>query len=155
MTFAPTSFKPALLPTHARALVGTNHSVAIACSFRRDSSGLSITPYESRAQLVSPSRDPIGFSDGASLYRAYFAPQGLDPRGLTCRKVCCRFRLGWVIPEFETKQLDCDDGKSAADCCKAYGSKWYRLWATDSFYDGPCVRTDEPMLALAPTPFPS
>ena len=28
------------------------------------------------------SRDPIGYVDGMNLYRAYFVPQGVDPRGL-------------------------------------------------------------------------
>ena len=30
------------------------------------------------------SRDPLGFVDGMSLYRAYFVPGGLDPSGLDC-----------------------------------------------------------------------
>jgi len=46
------------------------------------------------------SRDPSGYRDGNSLVRAYFAPQNLDPTGLQCKRpVCCRFRLGWVIPQ--------------------------------------------------------
>ena len=41
-----------------------------------------------RARFYSPqlgrfiSRDPLGFVDGMSLYRAYFVPKGIDPFGL-------------------------------------------------------------------------
>ena len=44
--------------------------------------------YHYRARMYSAesgrfvSRDPIGYWDGASLYRAHFAPNGLDPSGL-------------------------------------------------------------------------
>jgi RHS repeat-associated protein len=43
-----------------------------------------------RARYYSPelgrfiSRDPLGFVDGMSLYRAYFVPGGMDPFGLDC-----------------------------------------------------------------------
>ena len=51
---------------------------------RHDDSGL----YFFRARYYSPdlgrfiSRDPLGFVDGMSLYRAYFAPGHVDPNGL-------------------------------------------------------------------------
>ncbi len=43
--------------------------------------------YEMRDRLESCSRDPIGYVDGASLYRAYFVPNGVDPTGMQ-----------WTIP---------------------------------------------------------
>ena len=45
--------------------------------------------YHYRARMYDPeagrfcSRDPIGYWDGSSLYRAYFAPNGVDPSGLS------------------------------------------------------------------------
>jgi RHS repeat-associated protein len=83
-------------------------------------------------------RDPIGFKDGPSLYRAYFGPSGTDPSGL--RKVCCKFRLGWLISEYTNKELDCAAGTNAGDCCSSYGSTWHRLWALEGSFDGPCNR---------------
>ena len=41
-----------------------------------------------RARYYSPqlgqfiSRDPLGYVDGMSQYRAYFVPNGMDPRGM-------------------------------------------------------------------------
>jgi RHS repeat-associated protein len=57
-----------------------------------------------RARWMSPlagrflGRDPIGYSDGLSLYSNYFAQSDTDPSGL--RKVCCKFRLGWLISKY-------------------------------------------------------
>jgi len=99
------------------------------------------------------SRDPIGYRDGNSLVRAYFAPQNLDPTGLQCKRpVCCRFRLGWVIPQYTTKELDCGDGQNASQCCDDYAQRWYRLWRTDAFFDGNCDRNNHPVLVLMPAP---
>lgn len=40
--------------------------------------------YEKCARLESCSRDPIGYVDGASLYRSYFGSYGVDPSGMAC-----------------------------------------------------------------------
>ncbi len=67
-------------------------------------SGLGI--YYFRARMYSPmmgrfvSRDPLGYVDGMSLYRAYFVPAGMDPLGfktisskITWRRYMFRFRV--------------------------------------------------------------
>ncbi len=43
------------------------------------------------------SKDPLGFVDGTSLYRAYFVPNGIDPTG-SCSCCCCPgdINLEWV-----------------------------------------------------------
>jgi hypothetical protein len=45
------------------------------------------TTYAGRLRLVSCSRDPIGYEDGCSLYRAYFVPRGTDSFGLAIDSV--------------------------------------------------------------------
>ena len=109
-----------------------------------------------RARWMSPSagrfltRDPIGFKGSRwNLYRNDFELDDMDPSGL--RKVCCEFRLGWTISDFITKELECDSGKSAGQCCKDYGSTWHRLWAVEGASDGPCKQSPEKcQLALVP-----
>jgi RHS repeat-associated protein len=109
-----------------------------------------------RARWMSPSagrfltRDPIGFKGSRwNLYRNDFELNDMDPSGL--RKVCCEFRLGWTISDFITKELECDSGKSAWQCCKDYGSTWHRLWAVEGASDGPCKQSPEKcQLALVP-----
>jgi RHS repeat-associated protein len=97
-----------------------------------------------RARWMSPlagrflGRDPIGFKDGASLYAVYFVQSDTDPSGL--RKICCKFRLGWVISQYTVKELDCDSGKGAEQCCQDYAYTWHRQWAVDEATDQPCVR---------------
>ena len=94
------------------------------------------------------SRDPIGYRGGENLYGNYFGLPLVDPSGNCPRDVCCRFRFGWTISQYTTKQLSCEEGKSAGECCSDYGSKWYRLWALDGFSDGPCEKRECPALAL-------
>jgi len=92
-----------------------------------------------RARWMSPSagrfltRDPIGFKGSRwNLYRN-------------------DFELGWTISDFITKELECDSGKSAGQCCKDYGSTWHRLWAFEGASDGPCKQSPEKcQLALVP-----
>ena len=43
-------------------------------------------------------RDPIGYVDGMNLYRAYFVPLGVDPKG-----------LNWLVEWNPTGDLECDE----------------------------------------------
>ncbi len=47
------------------------------------------------------SRDPIGYADGPSLGRAYFAPNGVDPTGTECRKYAYAAKT-WVESTAQT-----------------------------------------------------
>ena len=109
--------------------------------------------FESRGGLESFTRDPIGFEDGFNLYQDYFGQSDTDPSGF--RKVCCKFRYGWLISEYTNKEIDCGAGKSAAECCKTYGS-FPSLWAVEGSLDQPCHHKDPdpetpPMVCLVKT----
>ena len=45
------------------------------------------------------SRDPLGFVDGMSLYRAYFVPNDLDPSGLACQNENCEDAIRACLPK--------------------------------------------------------
>jgi RHS repeat-associated protein len=92
------------------------------------------------------SRDPIGYVEGMSQYRAYFVPGAMDPFGK--RKVCCKYRDGYVIHSRFAKEIDCEDGKSAGECCKSY-TNILRNWAVEDSYDGPCARRPNPTKTTA------
>ena len=65
------------------------------------------------------SRDPIGYVDRHSLYRAYFVPSRTDQSGLVC--IECTFRHSRVGSRIETVTTDCSGGDAdsggATDCC--------------------------------------
>ncbi len=61
------------------------------------------------------SRDPLGFVDGMSLYRAYFVPNGVDPSGMECKS---KARFGREISDDDgafTFYLEINGASS--DCC--------------------------------------
>ena len=78
-----------------------------------------------RARYYSPqlgqfiSRDPLGYVDGMSQYRAYFVPDGMDPSGKNCRAAC---ELMWQI-EFSacgfTSPWDLNPGRIACELAVA------------------------------------
>ena len=83
--------------------------------------------YYFRARIYSAqlgrflSRDPLGFVDGMSLYRAYFVPGGVDPMGLEkCwqEKQACVKGCGWIknIDMLKGCHKKCD--KRYSDCLK-------------------------------------
>ncbi len=102
-----------------------------------------------RARWMSPSagrflgRDPIGYVDGYNVYMQYFGLTDTDPSGL--RKVCCKFRYGYVVSQFTTKEVECAQGKTANDCCRDYGA-FPRLWAVEDSVDRPCKKSPNPVL---------
>jgi RHS repeat-associated protein len=104
-----------------------------------------IKQYHYRARMYDASlgrfcgRDPIGYRDGLSLSASFQGLSNMDPTGL--RKVCCNFKFGWVIPEYETKELDCHASKSAAECCDDYGA-FPRWWTTTNSANRPCKRPE-------------
>ncbi len=83
VTFADSSTSFAFVARHARgqsrrSINSSNHQTA-----HRDSCESSNECHATWIRLVSSSRDPIGYHDGASLYSGYFAPNNLDPSGLS------------------------------------------------------------------------
>jgi RHS repeat-associated protein len=64
-----------------------------------------------RARYYSPelgrfvSRDPLGFVDGMSLYRAYFVPGEVDPWGLEATKLSCN--NGSCVEDTPPEDLPC------------------------------------------------
>ena len=81
-TFTAATKNPSAFPTRAPAQSRVGVFVAITCSDPNDSCDLYSDDCRTHAQLVSPSRDPIGYIDGYNIYRAYYVPTGLDPLGL-------------------------------------------------------------------------
>jgi RHS repeat-associated protein len=103
--------------------------------------------YHFRARWMSPSagrflgRDPIGYVDGNNFYMQYFGLAETDPNGL--RKVCCKFRYGWIVSQYTTKEIECGEGKSAEKCCKNYAA-FPNLWAVIGAFDQACGRVKNP-----------
>lgn len=78
-----------------------------------------------RRTIRPRSRDPIGFADGYTLYRAYFVPGAMDPLGLKCKYVAPdKKNGGWssaytvLVPEvhsggrFQAFKVKCKNGMS-------------------------------------------
>ncbi len=63
VTFAAATKNSPSFPTRAPAQCRVTHFVAITCSVPIDSCDLLNADCRTHAQLVSPSRDPIGFVD--------------------------------------------------------------------------------------------
>ena len=89
VTFAASTKATTTYPTRAPAQCRLSHFVAITCSDPNDSFDLYNDDCRTLAQLVSPSRDPIGYVDTSLLYqflagRAKFTdPLGQGNRILT------------------------------------------------------------------------
>ena len=66
------------------------------------------------------SRDPVGYVDGMNLYRAYFVPNRMDPRGLETFEECVENCVHEVLI-FHTETYVEDPGKVIAAC-----KKWCR-----------------------------
>ena len=93
--------------------------------------------YYFRARYYSPtlgrftSRDPLGFVDGTSLYRAYFVPTGVDPSGTV--KIKCRCSGGSVRQGTDVrywKTVECNEGanKCCRRACRRTGVCWSGEW---------------------------
>jgi RHS repeat-associated protein len=93
------------------------------------------------------SRDPIGFKGGLNLFRYCVGLDGTDPSGLKMHggKVCCKFRLGFLIPQYETKEISCEPWLAAGDCCQNYADDWLRHWGVVASFSGPCDRPPNPI----------
>ncbi len=81
LTFAAATKTTSTFPTRAPAQRRVDNFVAITCSYPSDSCDLYSDDCRSHAQLVSPSRDPIRYVDGMSMYADYFSPVMTDPHG--------------------------------------------------------------------------
>ena len=67
VTFAAATKTTSTVPSRAPAQRRVSHFVAITCSDPSDSCDLYIADRRTHAQLVSPSRDPIGYQAGVGL----------------------------------------------------------------------------------------
>ncbi|MDX1926343.1 MAG: hypothetical protein SFV81_07495 [Pirellulaceae bacterium] len=86
-TFAAATKPTSTIPTCAPAQRRVDHFVAITCSDPNDSCDLYSDDCRSHAQLVSPSRDPIGFEAGSTCLYEYCHSnpvRSIDPSGLKC-----------------------------------------------------------------------
>jgi len=98
-------------------------------------------------------RDPIGYVDGMSLYRGNFLPTGLDPSGM--REVCCGYERGWVIKEKFERTVECEEGRSAEDCCLTNGTFLYGWfsWEVKHVDEGSCDRFGPPTTMSPSIPY--
>jgi hypothetical protein len=135
---------------HSRAREATTSTCTEVPSLKsRNCIEIWLTIYESCDGLESFTRDPIGYVDGGNLYSDYFKLSNTDPSGL--RKVCCRFRIGFFIREFEVTEIDCPDWQGAGLCCRNHGDVWYRHFRFVDSFSGPCDHNPNPITcALAP-----
>ena len=72
---------------------------------------------------VTCSRDPIGYVDGSSLYRAHYIPSGVDPTGLSLAP-CLEFdrQLSTTAPTCESVYKTCVElARRRADRCRETG----------------------------------
>jgi hypothetical protein len=72
------------LPQRPLRVRAQNHRYRLGaepCSKSNSQANLREATYAECDRLESCSKDPIGFSDGENLYRAYFIPQAMDPLG--------------------------------------------------------------------------
>jgi len=117
-----------------------------------------------RARMYAPtlgrfiSRDPLGFVDGMSLYRGYFAVAGMDPQGLRQIKIVIAAfingndgsKLSEIFPDFDTIVFKSKVGSTVTGALLA-NSTWFKspaphhhglavawYWASSSLY----FRTD-------------
>ena len=81
VTFAAATKNSSSFPTRAPGQRRVDHFVAITCSVPSDSCDLYNDDCRTLAQLVSPSRDPIGLRGGFNTYCNFFGQTQLDPSG--------------------------------------------------------------------------
>jgi hypothetical protein len=116
VTFAAATKNTPSFPSRAPAQSRVDHFVAITCSDPNDSCDLYNTDCRSYAQLVSPSRDPVGFEGSKwGLYEAFLSAAllGKDPTGLACwcgEKIKCLASFG---------PFDCLTGSDCADTARS------------------------------------
>ncbi|MDX1926578.1 MAG: hypothetical protein SFV81_08670 [Pirellulaceae bacterium] len=84
VTFATATKTTSTIPTRAPAQHRVDHFVAITCPDPSDSCDLYSDDCRTHAQLVSPSRDPIGYFGGPNLqgYVTFNPLTKVDPKGL-------------------------------------------------------------------------
>ena len=81
VTFAAATKNSSSFPTRAPGQRRVDHFVAITCSVPSDSCGLRRADCRTHAQLVSPSRDPVGCHIALNLYQLAMALHSVDPSG--------------------------------------------------------------------------
>ena len=102
-------YNSATLPKHPLRVRAQNHTYrlgAVRCSKSNSQAYLRVARYAECNRLESCSKDPIGRVDGPNLYRAYFAPQYVDPQGLrwiwppglACSTCTCAVTVGPESP---------------------------------------------------------
>ena len=104
VTFATATKNNPSFPTRAPAQRRVDHFVAITCSDPNDSCDLYSDDCRTHAQLVSPSRDPIGYHGMSSLYHS--SPFAMDPSGL----YEIEFRNGTLKPNPDPNDLNNQKG---------------------------------------------
>ena len=129
VTFAAATKNYPSFPTRAPAQRRVDHFVAITCSDPNDSHDLSTADCQTLAQLVSPSRDPIGFTSGLNGYPSRSMTK--DPLGLDDDDDDDEDGLAEVPGTFyvSIRREKALDGKS--ECCSASVSVKYSPTAAD------------------------
>ena len=85
VTFAAATKNSSSFPTRAPGQRRVDHFVAITCSVPSDSCDLRRADCRTHAQLVSPSRDPVGYEGSPTLLYVYCCASPLikvDPEGM-------------------------------------------------------------------------
>ena len=127
VTFAAATKNSHSFPTRAPAQCRVSHFVAITCSDPDDSCDLYNSNCRSHAKLVSPSRDPIGYVDGALMYGAYFGLTHTDASGECTNCCCCAEMIDTVVKPLPPRprtghdlttiiDLSYKEAKESADC---------------------------------------
>ena len=106
VTFAAATKNSSSFPTRAPALRRVSYSVANTCSVPNDWCDLYSDDCRTHAQLVSPSRDPIGYEEsewGQFEYCRSRPSAVTDPSGFSCQisfncKLISREGGGWISP---------------------------------------------------------
>ena len=95
VTFAAATKNYPSFPTRAPAQRRVDHFVAITCSDPNDSHDLSTADCQTVAQLVSPSRDPIGFDGNAIGLYGYCLGRSLSAGDPTGNFIICWTQNGY------------------------------------------------------------
>ena len=82
-------------PPGAPAPSRVGHFVAISCSVSDDSRDLFNADSRTQAQLVSPSRDPIGYLGSPNLFEFNIYLVSVDPQGYMQQPISCE---GVTVP---------------------------------------------------------
>ncbi len=118
VTFAAATKNSPSFPTRAPAQCRVTHFVAITCSVPIDSCDLLNADCRTHAQLVSPSRDPIDYDGGWSMFE-YCESKPIaevDPEGLCCDSCVCTSLdytpIGWRTFDLGNNGLSGHSGKA-------------------------------------------